>query len=334
MIQALGVIASCAAAAGGAGLAVAGNALFDFALNPRAKHSIMARINDGEVTGVDAAAMGSDPALADARRWFEQSKRDISIRPHDGGELHGWRIWGPGVIPGDDGRRDGSSPDTAHRYLILCHGYSGQPSDLAREARAAHGMGCSVLLPAARGFERNRDRYVGMGWLDARDLVGWIDALVAFDPQARIGLFGVSMGAAEVMMASGAELPDNVRCIVADCGYTSVWDEFVVQMNDLMHLPIHPLLDAAEAVCRVRAGYGFKEASAVKRLARARVPMLFIHGTDDVFVPFRMLDEVYSACASPIKEKAVFEGAGHGACSYADPVRYRNLVFDFLTRYL
>lgn len=334
MSQILGAIGAGAVAVGGAGLAVAGNALFDLALNPHAKRSVMSRVACGQVAGVDTSVFAADPVRQEAKAWFERAKRDVAIEAADGGMLHGWRVLGPGVIPDEEGGRDPGSPDTAHRYLILCHGYAGQPSDLSREARMAHAVGFSVVLPAARGFERNADRMVGMGWLDALDLLRWIDAIIAFDPDARIALYGVSMGGAEVMMAAGLDLPPHVRCIVEDCGYTSVWDEFAVQMGTLMRLPVHPLLDAAEAVCRIRAGYGFKEASAADRLAHARIPMLFIHGTDDGFVPYRMLDEVFDSCASPIKEKVSFEGAGHGASSYCDPVRYRDAVLGFLSRYL
>lgn len=334
MIRIAGAIAAGLVALGGAGFTAAGNALFEFALNPRSKRSIMAHINSGEASGLDVGAFAADPFRREARAWFEQARRDACIPARDGGELRGWRIWGQGVVPGDDGRRSTASTDTEHRYLILCHGYSGQPSDLSGEAMLAHRAGFSVLLPAARGHERNSDRYVGMGWLDANDLLGWIDMIVDFDPDARIALYGVSMGGAEVMMASGLDLPPQVKCIVEDCGYTSVWDEFVVQMDNMMHLPVHPLLDAAETVCRARAGYGFREASSVERLKRARVPMLFIHGTEDAFVPYGMLDRVYDACASAIKEKVPFEGARHGESSHSDPERYWNVVSGFLARCL
>lgn len=334
MIQILGAIAAGIAAVGGAGLTAAGNALFDLALNPKADRSIMAQVNSGASMGVDMSVFANDPARAQARSWFEQSRRDISLPAEDGGVLHGWRILGHGVVPGRDGRRDPSSSDTAHRYLILCHGYSGRPSDLAREAYLAHEAGYSVLLPAARGHERNDDRCVGMGWTDSSDLVRWARLVCEFDPEARIALYGVSMGGAEVMMASGLDLPEQVRCIVEDCGYTSVWDEFELQMRELMHLPAHPLLDAADKVCRARAGYSFKQASSVERLSRARVPMMFIHGSADTFVPVWMLDEVFDACASPIKEKVVFDGAGHGASSYQNPERYRDVVFEFLDRHM
>ncbi len=334
MIQILGALAAGAVALGGAGLTAVGNTLFDFALNPRAERSIMARVDAGEVNGIDNDAIRGDPFLAEARGWFEQAKRDVSIQAPDGGELRGWRVLGPGVVPAADGARDAASPDTGHRYMILCHGYSGRPSDLAREAYLAHREGFSVLLPAARGHERNADRYVGMGWLDSKDLLGWIDLVVRFDAQARIVLYGVSMGGAEVMMASGLDLPPQVRCIVEDCGFTSVWDEFELQIQNVMHLPPVPLLNAASAVCRTRAGYGFKEASSLDRLARARVPMLFIHGMEDTFVPFSMLDSVFDACASPVKEKLAVEGAGHGLSSTVAPERYWSTVSSFIGRHL
>lgn len=335
MIGILGAAAAGVVALGGTGLAAAGNALFDLALNPRAPRSILARAGAGASAGVDTAVFAGDPARREARLWFDEAKRPVELPLADGGVLHGWRVLAPGVVPSPGGGRDdGASTDDLHRYLILCHGYSGRPSDLAREARAAHAAGFSVLLPAARGHERNADRYATMGCLDARDLVGWARLVASFDPRARIALYGVSMGGAEVMMASGLDLPDQVRCIVEDCGYTSAWDECEVQMGQLLHLPARPLLDAADAVCRARAGFSLREASAVEGVRRARVPMLFIHGSADDFVPFGMLDRVFEACASPVRERAVFEGAGHGACSYADPARYAALVGGFLDRHL
>ena len=324
-----------AAATVGAGIAgLSGNALFDFALNPRSKNSIMARVGAGEVDGIDNGAFANDPFRAEARGWFQATRQSLAIEPTDGGELLGWLMPQPGVWAAGDGRSIANDGVHGRYYAIICHGYAGRPQDMCREAYLAHREGLTILMPAARGHERNADRYVGMGWLDSKDLLRWIGLITASDPEAHIALYGVSMGGAEVMMASGLDLPANVRCIVEDCGYTSVWDEFAVQIDMQLHLPAVPFLNTASAVCRVRAGYGFKEASAVKRLRRARVPMLFIHGTADVFVPYRMLDEVFAACASPVKERFAVEGAGHGLSSVTDPGGYWDRVSGFLRTHL
>lgn len=95
-----------------------------------------------------------------------------------------------------------------------------------------------------------------------------------------------------------------MKCIIEDCGYTSVWDEFSLQLKDVFGLPSFPLLDVANLVCNVRAGYDFHKASSAEQLKRATVPMLFIHGDQDTFVPYSMLDQNYDACASKVKQSS------------------------------
>ena len=108
-------------------------------------------------------------------------------------------------------------------------------------------MGMNVLMPAARGHERNVDAgLIQMGYGDAKDLLGWVDDIVARDPEARILLFGTSMGGAELMMASGMSgLSENVCLIVEDCGYSSVWDEFELQLGNVFGLPSFPIMNVA-----------------------------------------------------------------------------------------
>ena len=335
-LQLIGATAGGIAALGTLGLGAVGNTLYDFALNPRAKRSMAAQICAGEAVGLDGVPFTGDPQRDEARAWFEQARQSVQIDASDGGKLFGWAVFADGVRveARDEGRLHRGADAASHLYGILCHGYVGRPADLALEAQLAHREGISVLLPAARGHERNGERDITMGWRDADDLLGWIDLICSFDPEARIALYGVSMGGAEVMMASGLALPAQVRCIVEDCGYTSVWDEFAFQMGNTLHLPVSPLLDVANMACRARAGWGFKEASAVERLRAARVPMLFIHGSADAFVPFWMHGRVFEACASPVKEALVIEGAGHALASATDPDRYWRAVSGFMGYHL
>ena len=311
-----------------AGLALAGNFLVDFALNPHAETSMASMMSEGSVSGLegyDQPQLDADYA-AEAASWFESSRTSVSHVAADGTELLGWEL---------AGTESGTYAD-GHTWAVVCHGYIGKPADMAKYAYHFSQLGMNVLMPAARAHERNVDTgLIQMGWADAHDLLGWIDDIVARDPEARIMLFGVSMGGAEVMMASGLDgLSDHVRLIVEDCGYTSVWDEFSLQLDNVFGLPSFPILNAAELVCQLRAGYSFGGASAVESLRHASVPMLFIHGDADTFVPFSMLDECYDACASAVKEELVVEGAGHGLSASTDPDLYWSTVDAFLAKNL
>ena len=308
-----------------AALAFAGNFLFNFALNPTASFTMNDLFQDGDVEGIgDGPVIELTPAReawheysAEAYDWFASEGRSATLQRPDGTVL-----------------RASCFPQEGHKYAVLFHGYTGAAWQMASFGKVYYDMGWSILTPDALAHGSSGGDYIGMGWLERPDVIGWIDSIVSEDPEAEIVLHGVSMGGATVMMAAGEDLPDNVKCIVADCGYSSVWDEFRLQLKNVFNLPAFPLLNAASLVCQIRAGYGFKEASSVKQLQRAAVPMLFIHGDADTFVPFSMLDVVYEACASVEKEKLVVHDAAHGAAADADPELYWDTVTAFVGKYV
>lgn len=287
-------------------LAFAGNYLFRFALDPQGGGMLSA-------VDLDNLELEGDPA------WFAEHAGDRWLTSQDGLKLHGL------YLP-----REGS-----HKYAVICHGYGSIPQYGGRFALKFYELGYSVLAPAARAHELSEGRCAGMGWPERRDIVAWVNTIVEQDPQAEIVLFGVSMGGATVMMTAGeADLAPNVKCVIEDCGYSSVWDEFAGQLQEMFGLPTFPVLDAASLVTRVRAGWSFKEASAVEQLKKTSLPMLFIHGEDDTFVPYAMLDVVYDACASADKERLSIPGAAHGGAAGTDPELYWATVEAFLDKHM
>ena len=189
--------------------------------------------------------------------------------------------------------------------------------------------GYHVLTPDMRSHGESEGGYIGMGWLDRKDILKWIELILDRDPQAEIVLHGVSMGGATVMMTSGEALPENVVAIVDDCGYTSVWDVFSDELKYLFHLPDFPFLYTASGFAKLRAGYTFGEASALEQVKKSETPMLFIHGSEDNFVHTEMVYRLYDACPAR-KELYVAEGAGHGQSLFIDPGQYMSRVFGFL----
>ena len=218
-------------------------------------------------------------------------------------------------------------------WVIVTHGYTGSPEAMGTYGKEFYEMGFNCLFPHLCGHGKSENDYVAMGWHDRLDIIGWIDYIINENPNAKIILFGLSMGAATVMMTTGENLPENVVCAIEDCGYTSVWDECRVQLKEMFGLPTFPFLTAAKSATKFRAGYDIKEASALNQVRKSKTPTLFIHGDKDDFVPFWMQDMVYRAAACE-KEKLIIPGAAHAEAAFVDPKLYFDTVQGFIKKYI
>lgn len=219
-------------------------------------------------------------------------------------------------------------------WVIVVHGYGSNGASMAGYAEHFYDFGFSTLAPDLRGCGKSQGSYYGMGWDDRLDIIDWINYLNENYDNPEIVLFGVSMGGATVMMTSGEELPENVKAVIEDCGYSSIYAEFKSELNSMYNLPAFPILNIAGAVTQLRAGYNFmNEGDATAQVAKSVTPTLFIHGKEDELVPFSMFEEVYNAAACE-REKLEVEGADHARSAVVAPKIYWDTIQTFLNRHL
>ena len=222
-------------------------------------------------------------------------------------------------------------PESAEGTAVVVHGYTDNHIcflNLVRMYRDS--LNYNVMVPDLHFHGLSEGRAVQMGWLDRLDVKRFGELAHDIWGQDFMVVHGVSMGAATTMMLSGDELPDYYKAFVEDCGYSSVWDQFAHNLKDSFGLPTFPILDCASLACKIRYGWGFKEASSVAQLAKCTRPMLFIHGDADDFVVFENLQKNYDAKVDGYKEMWVAEGSEH-AMAYRDhPAEYVAHVRAFL----
>ena len=196
-----------------------------------------------------------------------------------------------------------------------------------------HDFGYNILLPDLHSHGKSDGRYIQMGWRDKDDVRRWIDvAIGTFGNNTDIVITGISMGGATTMMTSGEKLPSNVKCFVEDCGYTSVWDEFQNELAASYHLPAFPLLYLTSALNKVVNGWSFGEASSLHQVRNCRLPMMFIHGENDTYVPTSMVYTLYYAKTEP-KELYISPGSVHTMSYHDNPQEYSKRVGEFVTEY-
>lgn len=260
--------------------------------------------------------------LKERKEFFlAQNHRDVHQTSFDNLKLHAT------FFPALDGYADQSGRKKA---VICFHGYTSKGmSDYIALSDYYLKRGYAMLLPDARAHGESEGDYIGFGCLDRKDALVWIDWVIQeLGDDVEIILHGTSMGGATVLMASGLELPCQVRGIVSDCGFTSPKEVFTHVLHSMYHLPAFPVIPGADAINRKLAGYGMDECNAKREVAKAKVPILFIHGSNDTFVPCRMCHEIYDCCASP-KKKLIVEGAAHAESYYKDTEKYEQALTEF-----
>ena len=218
------------------------------------------------------------------------------------------------------------------RWAVLCHGYGGTWDSMLQYTRHWSEAGYSLLVPHMRAHGESGGPYIGVGWLDRRDVVAWARWLSegGAGPCRDIVLFGHSMGASSVCMATGeADLPPTVSCAVGDCGFDSGWHALSSTLQ-AAEAPVHPTLDLVRLYLMTRrGGYDLAKADVTAALAHSSTPTLFVHGLADPTVAPSMAGVLYRACAAEPKRLVAVPGAGHCQSSLMDPAGYWDAVLGF-----
>lgn len=219
-----------------------------------------------------------------------------------------------------------------NKWVIIVHGYYGKGEQMLSTAIQFYNKGYNTLLPDCRGHGKSEGKYISMGWHDRLDILAWINTLIKKDKDCEIILYGLSMGGAAVLMASGEDLPKNVKCIIEDSAYSSVYEEFSYHLTNKYKLPKFPILHLFEFICKIKAGFTLREASSIKQVRKCKIPILFIHGELDSLVPTFMVYNLFKETKSH-KDILIIPNAGHGICACIGSDKYWNKIFDFISKY-
>ena len=284
------------------------------ALNRHLPKIFTKRASLSKITGSDDFA---NTLAQKAHKLTESNTETVTIQGYDGTKLVGHIL----------------SAKSPKRVIIAVHGWRGTwardfgiVSDFWMESDN------TVIYVEQRGQNASEGEYITFGLCERYDVLEWVKWAAERYENLPIYLCGVSMGASTVLMSSELAISDSLHGIIADSGFTSpteIWSH-VVKHN--LHLPYNLYKRLASKLCKEKTGYSSDACSTVKALENCRTPVLFIHGTDDSFVPVEMTYLNYRACPSP-KRLFVVPGANHGMSYYIDPVGYQREMQSFFLQY-
>lgn len=287
-----------------------------------------------ENTIINAAELFGLLGGSEESSWFDhvagKSDRYLSVYDEPTGKnvkLHAFYV-------------DNQSDKTA----VVQHGYRSNAMNIMKEAEMLYDLGYNVIVPDARSHGRSEGSYIAFGAYEKNDINAWIDQELTTKPNQKIVLFGVSMGAATVMMSQETPHP-NVEALIEDCGYYSIEQQArdVTRLitSRLQYIPIVNSIDwyncESQIIDSLNEHYvkpilkvDLFSISPLKAVSTSNVPKLFIHGTADWFIPPIAKDKLYAA-AIGYKDQLAIVGSGHAENITVGGEAYRQKVASFLT---
>ena len=297
-----------------------GDAFYYLTLTRRGINTAIAKKYMSSNTGTDEKTVHLNGELDQGKIWYDRAEKEkIVIRSTQKKK----NLHADYLLPKMD----------SDIFVVLVHGYGSSPRNMGVYAKHYIELGYNVIAPSMNGHADSETKRITMGWEDRLDVIDWINYIVEDYPDAKIIIHGVSMGSATTMMALGENLPANVKVAVADCGFTSIWDIFDEKISKVINIPGDPILSSANRVNKAISGFDFKKASAIDQLKKADVPTIFIHGEEDTFVPFEMLQKLYDAAACE-KELVTIPEAPHARNSIVNPELYWTSVDNFISEHI
>ncbi|MBE6770356.1 MAG: alpha/beta hydrolase [Ruminococcaceae bacterium] len=212
---------------------------------------------------------------------------------------------------------------------LMFHGYRGTAErDLSGGVQRCFKLGRSALIVDQRCSGKSGGNVITFGVKEHKDCLKWVEFMVEhFGSDVKIILTGISMGASTVLTAGGKELPENVIGILADCGFTSAKD-IIKKVIGQMKLPVNISYFFVKLGARIFGHFDLEEISAIEGVKKCKVPVIFIHGEADDYVPCEMSRRLFEACNSR-KELVTVPGAGHGLAFLVGNEFYFEKVTNF-----
>lgn len=263
-----------------------------------------------------------DPALWDRNKWYDsQQFQEFTIKNSRDQRLKGYYL---------------PAQKETKLFVFCSHGYrSTAKSEFNLIAKFYHDLGVNVFLVDHQASGQSQGNMISFGYYEKDDCMEWLYFMMnKFGADIDIILHGVSMGAATVLLMSDCKnLPQNVKFIVGDCSYSTMKGELSEFYGNIVGLLRKPVLVTTNIVNKIVSGFDYDDVQPIKSVKNAKVPVLFVHGGADTFIPMQMTYDLYNACGSD-KDILIIEGADHAESFIKDPEVYGEKIKEFIDKYI
>ncbi|EGT4143107.1 alpha/beta hydrolase [Clostridium perfringens] len=261
--------------------------------------------------------------LFDEALYNSASKEDITLKSFDGLNLTSTLIM---------------NENPTNKFIVLVHGVSICYVGSLKYFDIFYKNGFNILIVNQRRHGKSEGKYSTYGFYEKYDVNMWIEYLKSrFGNDIILGLHGESMGAGTVMET--IPLNDSIKFVIEDCGYSNFHELIGFQIthaykNRLVRKILRSSLIFANFFMKTKAKFSMKKIVPIDIVSSTSLPIMFIHGKEDYFVPWYMAVDLYKAKTKGYKELYLVEGAKHAEALEVNKILYEKKIMTFIEKAL
>ncbi|HBH49766.1 MAG TPA: hypothetical protein DDX98_14065 [Bacteroidales bacterium] len=222
--------------------------------------------------------------------------------------------------------------DTTQNTIIVHHGVGADKYVMLKVAPMYLRLGFNVLLFDSRGHGLSGGKHHSYGYYEKHDLERVVNYAKGRFTDGFTGIHGESMGAATTLLYSTMTNENlQIDFIIEDCAYSDLKELFTYRLKEDFGLPNLLFIEAASLMTRIHDGYWFRQVKPIRELEQISLPILFIHGLKDDFVPTSMGQKLYHK-KQGAKSYYWASDAAHAVSFNVNKVEYEKQVNLFLSK--
>lgn len=252
------------------------------------------------------------------KAWFDDCPKErITLQSPNGYSLSGLFL----------------KPLKTNDTIIISHGVTENKTNSIKYAQMFNNLGFNTVVYDHRRHGETGGKTTSYGYYERHDLQQFVHYVREhIGPDATLGIHGESMGAATTLLYAGT-IADEADFYIADSAFSDFRQLLYRVVKSAISIELKLAVYVTDLLLRLRDGYMSKNIRPILAVENIEKPVLFIHNTNDTFIPCEMTKQMYEVKKGP-KMLHLFDKGDHTQAFNETPDEYERIVRIFIHQFV